>query len=220
MKSMYYLANMDFKRKYVYPFLILISFLFSFATCKKSKGDCIGNAYRIKQNWNILPQRDSISIGDTLFFTSYFLNNLLNYNNNSNFNIPANTTIGSSFGIRKIEGYNNLKDAVDSFNFVLTKGRLIENSISPKKIKDFYWLPYSDSFKISFTFIAKSKGDYLFTVPDGLGRFTIPNECENSINIDLNNVNFKNNAYQSHIYYGLTYTPVYDSLHNFCIRVK
>lgn len=216
---MNYSANMDFRKKF-YPLLLLISYSFLYATCKKDKGECIGNAFKIKQNWNMLPQKDSIVVGDTLFFASSFSNNPYNYNSNSNVNIPENTLLGSSFGIRKIEGFNSLKDAIDSFNFILTKGRIIDNTISPKKIKDFYFLPYTGNFEINFKIIAKSKGDYLFTVPDGLGRFTLNNECENSMIIELNNSNIKNNAYLSHIYYGSSYTPTNDSLHNFCVRVK
>ena len=73
-----------------------------------------------------------------IIFSSSFSNNPYNYNSNSNFNIPENTLPGSSFGIRKLEGLNNLKDAIDSLIFILYEGRIIENSLSPKKIKDFY----------------------------------------------------------------------------------
>ena len=127
---------------------------------------------------------------------------------------------GSSFGIRKLEGLNNLKDAIDSLIFILYEGRIIENSLSPKKIKDFYWLLYANNFEISFGIKAKSKGDYLLTVPYGLGRLSITNEFENITNMELNNSNFKNNTYLSHIYYGLSYTSANDNLHNFCIWVK
>ena len=217
---MHYLQNTGIKKPFFYVpiFLVLSSFLF--ATCKKNKGECIGNAYALKETWNVLPQKDSINIGDTLIFSSSFSNRPFDFNTNTNVNFSGDALVGTSFSIRIVKGYNDLRPAIDSFSLFLLEGRYNDNDLKPTQIKDIFWTESNNRYKIKIGIIARKKGDYSITISDAIGRLKKSNECENGAGIILSNSNIKNNAYLSHPYYGLPYVPGTDSTHIFCIRVK
>lgn len=195
-------------------------FSFLFATCKKNKGECIGNAYKLKETWNVLPQRDSVNIGDTLFFSSSFSNMPFDYNTNTNVDFSGNALIGTPFSIRSIKGFNNLKPAIDSFSYFLLEGSYKDGDLSPNEIKSIFWIESNNQYKIKIGIIARRKGDYMVTIPDAIGRLKKENECESGAGITLSNSNSKNNAYLSRPYYSLPSVPLNDSIHMFCIRVK
>lgn len=220
MKSMHYLLYMDIKKNFIPIILFIVSFSFLFATCKKHKGECIGNAYSLKEKWNILPEKDSINVGDTLIFTSTFSNRPYDFNSSTNVDFSGSALVGTSFFIRSINGFNNLKDAVDSFDFFTISGKLEQNSSAPKRTKDIFWLEENNMYKIKFGMIAKKRGDYSFVSPNATGKLNKQNTCESGAGIILNNSNIKNNAYLFYPYYGGPFIPLDDSAHLFCIRVK
>ena len=217
---MHYLQNMGIKQPFFYFAIFIVLFSFLFATCKKNKGECIGNAYKLKETWNILPQRDSINIGDTIIFSSSFSNSPFDYNSNTNVNFSGNALIGTPFSMRIVKGLGDLRPAIDSFSFFLLEGRFEDNDRQPTQIKDIFWTESNGQYKIKIGIVARKKGDYSITIPDAIGRLNKGNECESGAGIILSNSNIKNNAYLSHPYYGLSYVPGTDSTHIFCIRVK
>ena len=190
-----------------------------FATCKKNNGECIGNAYQLKETWNILPQRDSINVGDTITFNSSFSNKPFDYNTNMNVDFSGNALVGTSFSVRVVKGFGDLRSAIDSFSLFLLEGKYNDNDRDPSQIKDIFWTESSMQYKIKIGIIARKKGDYLITIPNAIGRLNKSNECENGAGITLSNSNLNNNAYLFRPYYGGP-VPSRDSLIIFCIRVK
>lgn len=211
---------MGFKKQCKYIFVLIITFPFLFATCKKDNGECIRNSYSFKEKWIISPQRDSIAIGDTILFSSKISTHPFDYNTNAQIDFSNNALIGTSLSIRSIKGYNNVKDAVDSFSLFTVDGRFNYNMSLPGRILDIYWLAVNEFYEIKIGIIAKKKGDYSITLSDALGKLNNNNSCESGAGIILANNNNNNNAYLSHPYYGLPYVPGTDSTHIFCIRVK
>ncbi len=209
---------MDTKKIWV-SILITIGISFSIlSTCKKS--ECISNSYLFKESWKILPQKDSINVGDTLFFVSKISNPTFDYNSMKTVSLSDDALIGTPFSIRSIIGLNNLKSAIDSFDYFLKEGRFKNNDLDPKQIKDILWLPVNNEYKIEIGLIARKRGNYSITLPDAIGKLSNSNNCSNGATIILSNANGNNNAYLSHPYYGLNYVPGTDSAHVFCIRVK
>lgn len=217
---MHYLMNMGTKNPLLYILLFLILFSFLFATCKKNKGECIGNAYQLKETWNVLPQRDSINIGDTLIFSSNFPNRPFDYSSNKNIDFSGNALVGTPFMVRIVKGYNDLRPAIDSFSLFLLEGRYQDNDLKPSQIKDIFWMESNSVYKIKIGIICRKKGDYLITIPDAIGKLTLDNSCGSGAGIYLSNNNIKNNMYLFYPYYGGPFVPQNDSTHNFCIRVK
>ena len=217
---MHYLQNMGIKQPFFYIVLFFSLFSFLFATCKKNKSECIGNAYKLKETWNVLPQKDSINIGDTLIFSSIFSNRPFDFNSNTNVDLSGDALIGTPFDLRIVKGLSDLRPAIDSFSLFLLEGRYKNNDLKPSQIKDIFWTELNSQYKIKIGIIARKKGDYIITIPDAIGRLNKSNECESGAGIILSNSNIKNNAYLSHPYYGLSYVPGTDSTHIFCIRVK
>lgn len=212
--------NMDFNKNPLNTLLFVLPFIFLFATCKKNKGECIGNAYSLKETWNVLPQRDSINIGDTLIFSSSFSNNPFDYKTNTNVDFSGNAVIGTSFSIRIVKGFGDLRPSIDSFTLFSLEGTMKANDISPNQIKDIRWIEYNNFYSSKIGIIAKRKGDYCITVSDAFGRLNKTNECESGAGIYLSNKSVKNNAYLLRPYYSLPNVPADDSAHIFCIRVK
>ena len=216
---MHYSQNTIIKQHFINIILFFVPFSFLFATCKKNKGECIGNAYKLKETWNILPQRDSINTGDTIIFSSSFSNRPFDYNSNTNVDFSGNALVGSPFSIRSIMGYNSLKPAIDSFSFFLLEGGYKDGDLSSNEIKSIFWTETFNQYKIKIGIIARKKGDYVITIPDAIGRLNKQNECESGAGITLSNSNVKNNAYLFRPYYG-GIVPSRDSSYIFCIRVK
>ena len=217
---MHYLQNMGIKSWILQTTIIFVFFSFLSSTCKKKKGECIGNTYQLKETWNILPQRDSINIGDTLIFSSNFSNRPFDFNTNSNVDFSGNALVGTPFMVRIIRGYNDLRPAIDSFSLFLLDGRYNDNDIKPSQIKDIFWMESNSAYKIKIGIIARKKGEYLITIPDAIGKLTKDNSCASGAGIYLSNNNIKNNMYLFYPYYGGSFVPQNDSTHNFCIRVK
>ena len=216
---MHYLQNTGIKKSFFYVAIFLVAFSFLFATCKKNKGECIGNAYKLKETWNVLPQKDSINIGDTLIFSSSFSNRPFDFNTNANVDFSGNALIGTSFSMRIVKGLGDLRHAIDSFSFFLIEGRFEANDRQPTQIKDIYWTESNNLYKIKIGIVARKKGDYVITIPDAIGRLSKQNECENGAGIVLRNSNVNNNTYLFRSYYGSP-VPSRDSAIIFCIRVK
>jgi hypothetical protein len=216
---MHYLQNMVSSLRLIKTVLFIIPFFFIFSTCKKNKGECIGNAYQLKEAWNIFPQKDSINIGDTLIFSSNFSNKPLDYNSNTNVDFSGNALIGTSFSFRLIKGYNDLVPSVDSFSFFTLDGRFKDNDVKPNQVKDIFWFETNSQYKIKIGIIARKRGDYLFTITNAIGKLKKTNECENSAGITLTNNNSSNNAYLFRPYYGGN-VPSRDSLITYCVRVR
>ena len=216
---MHYLQNTGIKKPFFYVpiFLVLSSFLF--ATCKKNKGECIGNAYALKETWNVLPQKDSINIGDTLIFSSSFSNRPFDFNTNTNVNFSGNALIGTSFSIRIIKGLGDLRPAIDSFSLFLLEGRYNDNDIKPNQVKDIFWTESLNQYNIKIGMIARKKGDYLLTITNAMGKLNKENKCESGAGITLSNDNINNNSYLFRPYYGGA-VPSRDSSIVYCIRLK
>lgn len=211
---------MAFRKNLLKRLLFGVPFLFLFATCKKNKGECIGNSYSLKETWTISPERDSINIGDTLLFSSRFSNRPFDYNTNTNVDFSGNALIGTSFDLRIIKGFNDLKPSIDSFSFFILEGRYNENDRIPNQIKDIFWTEVTNFYSIKFGLIAKKKGDYVFTLSDAIGKLRSADNCSNGAGILLANKNIRNNAYLLRPYYNFPNVPSSDSIHIFCIRVK
>lgn len=210
---------MGIRKNCFYILIYSIIFSFCFATCKKKKGECIGNAYQLRETWNILPQRDSINIGDTLVFSSSFSNRPFDYNTNSNVDFSGNALIGTPFSVRVVKGLGDLRHAIDSFSFFLLEGRYKDNDLQPTQIKDIFWTESNNNYKIKIGIIVRKKGDYLITIPNAIGKLNKANECESGAGIILSNNNLNNNAYLFRPYYGGN-VPSKDSSIIFCIKVK
>ncbi|MCY7293215.1 MAG: hypothetical protein LH615_13640, partial [Ferruginibacter sp.] len=144
---MKFLATMDINRCTHY-FLILMSPLFFFGSCKKNKGECLGNAYSLKETWKITPEKDSIYVGDTIVFSSTFANNPFDYNTNKNVNFSGNALIGTGLSISRINGYNGFQPALDSFMLYTLEGKFQNNDIQPNRIKDIFWLEIGSFYSI------------------------------------------------------------------------
>jgi hypothetical protein len=220
LKSMNFLVNTDFKKNPFYILLIVSSFLLLFATCKKNRSECIGNSYSLREKWNIYSQKDSINIGDTLIFSSLFSNHPFDYNSNVNVDFSGGALVGTPFDLRIVKGFNDLRPAIDSFSFFLLDGRYKDNDLKPNQIKDIFWLESNNNYSIKIRLIANKKGDYVFTLPDAIGKLSKVNDCQSGAGIFLTNNNSKNNAYLLLPYYSLPAVPSNDSAHIFCIRVK
>ncbi len=201
------------------PVLITIVVIANvFATCKKS--ECIGYSYKLKEFWTIQTTNDSLNIGDTLSFMSEISNMPFDYSSNRKINFSGNAKIGTPLDIRIIKGLNDLRPAVDSFNYITISGTLKPNDNIPNQIKDLSWTEIGNSYIAKIKIIAKSKGDYVITLPDAIGRLIKSNNCSDGAGIFLTNANVKNNAYLLKPYYSLPNVPANDSAHIFCIRVK
>ena len=155
---------------------------------------CIEANYSFAVNAQIIPDIDSLHVGDTIFLTSTFPIRLNNLASNDTIDYSNSTNIGSTIGIVKLT--NNIfpgQDAVSNFNFVNVAGTVYnDNTIpNPNKVQGLTYFENNGFYKLKIGIIPKQTGVYYLGVGNGLSNGRKNNHsCEKAgFSITLNNTN-------------------------------
>ena len=132
---------------------------------------CIEANYSFAVESQIIPDMDSVHVGDSIFLNSSFpvkltdqiTGKVVDYNNSSD--------IASTLGIVKlVDGTYPGIDAVDEFNYASIIGVVFnDNGVpSPNKVQQLKYKEVNGYYKIKIAIIPKQKGTYYFGVGNGL----------------------------------------------------
>ncbi len=144
---------------------------------------CIESNYSFAVNSQMVPDLDSIQVGDTIFLVSSFPSKLTDLANGRVVDYSNSTGIGSTLGIVKlINGTYPGLDAVSEFNYLSEIGMIYNDSNipSPNKFQQLRYQEDNGSYNLKIGIVPKQKGIYYLGIGDGLsnGR-TKSKNCEN-----------------------------------------
>lgn len=203
----------------MYKMLISAAFVCTifFNGCHKP---CQKNNYRFNGLGMFTPEKDSLQIGDTIWYNSSVPNQLRDNSLNQLIDYSRATNFRSQINFNIVSFANPLAGAIDSFVFVQSKGSIATNPLLPYAAKTVTYNEQNGNYELSFGFIAQKKGIYVVTVID------IENskkDCSDAyINLTVSNANV-------HIYYlNVIYfpgspwgnsIPLIIQTHSYCFKV-
>ena len=169
---------------------------------------------------NVQPNKDSIRVGDTLWFTTSLPLNYKYLGNNSdsaNYNLGGATNVVTDIHLTSLIRANTPLGAIDSFLFTPPiTGSIKAHSLIPDAAKIITYSQSANTYDFSVGIIAQKKGIYCLTIID---IYQAMKNCD-KISVDIITNNMDNHLhYLKDIYYGGG--PIYsiDSTHSYCFKV-
>jgi hypothetical protein len=201
---------------------MLFSFAFFgvvlFTGCHKL---CVSNYYKFNGGVTIInPGKDSIRIGDTLWFSSSIPVNLKykqgNSSDSSYYNLSGATNVATDFHLTTPLGINMQVGAIDSFSFIAIKGSIQSNPLIPHAGKTISYLEEGGNYLVVFGLVAQKKGVYFLSIID---IYQAQKNCDKaSVVITMNGAD-NHLHYLRDIYYGGGPINPIDSTHTYCFKV-
>ncbi len=184
------------------------------------KNPCLKSNYVFKGTAQFYPEKDSIAVGDTIWFTSSvpvkntdtISNQLVDYSNASN--------MITDIHFDPIEIYNPSYGAVDSFAFIVLTGALNKSKLDSTASESITYSEGNAYYQNSFAIIALKKGIYAVTIIDIENSYK---KCANAyISLSLLNINTHQNYLKTIYYPGSPFgndIPSVEKSHAYCFKV-
>ena len=203
----------------MYKMLISAAFVCTifFNGCHKP---CQKNNYRFNGLGMFTPEKDSLQIGDTIWYNSSVPNQLMDNNLNQLIDYSGATNFRSQINFGLVSFTNPTGGAVDSFVFIPIKGTISTNPLLPNAAKTVAYIEQNGKYELSFGFVAQKKGIYFVSVID-IGNSK--KDCSDAIiSLTLSNIN-KHQYYLNAIYFpgspwGDSIPPIVQT-HSYCFKV-
>jgi hypothetical protein len=181
---------------------------------------CVEASYSFAVQSQIVPDYDSISIGDTIYLISSFPAKLKDQNTGAIIDYSNANNLSSTLGVGELINGNSFpKDAVFNFNYFSIKGRIFNdrNIPSPDGVQQLVYEELNGNYELSVGLIALKKGIYVLGVGDGLG---IAQRGCGKASFSMSIVNTL-----QHVYYYQDWRPGYiltqsDIRHMYCFKVN
>jgi hypothetical protein len=182
--------------------------------------ECLEQSQTFEIKYRFSPPDSLLKVGDTLWLTSRFsckaLTNLVT-------KMPedyCNATISSTFSIISMKSSSSIP-AVDSFDFISVKGRILTalETPSPNQVKQINFNSDANQYELKVGLLCKRRGYYSFGINDGLGTIGSKVEKCNQAGIISSIENTEQNL---RIYQRFRVKPPteYESTRIYCIQVR
>lgn len=183
--------------KYVI-FSSCITVILSSIGCGKN---CKDAKYSFSMQESFSPEEDSISIGDTLWLTSYHSSTFKDSLSKKDVNF-SNSQIGASIEIINFpDTSQSVTGGVYDFQIIKIYGNEIGNDNIPSQNKGYYYQEIDTNYLLKLGFIAKQKGVYGISLGNSIGVIQRKGSCEKAtIEIDNSNTD-------THLYYYENFFP-------------
>lgn len=143
---------------------------------------CIEANYSFAVNSQIIPDSDSIKLGDTIFLYSSFPTTLKDQSTGQVINYNNSTGLGSTLGlVELVDGTYPGIDAVNDFDYISIFGMVYnDKSIpSPNKFQQLKYEQINGNYELKIGIIPKKSGTYYLGLGDGLSNGRSKNKsCE------------------------------------------
>ena len=193
--------------------LIIISVATVFATCNKNK-ECVRNNYSFNLKVKAFPDKDSLTIGDTIYLE---INEsvMLRESGGSIIDYSGAKNLGTVIAIGELLGNSNVRDAANDFTYVLIKG--VETaSFDSQRFRQYLFSEENGFYVFKIAIVPKKPGIYRLGLSDARNVYTRRNLCDRSgFSITFSQTD-------QHLYYALANFGVLPPLPNsiYCFKVK
>ena len=166
----------------------------------------------------IQPNKDSIRIGDTLFFSSSIPTLMTNLDDGKKIDYSAAVNFGSILGVAEPTGVNTSSGAIDYFSYIPQKGEIYTDpTLSPNIVKQTKYIEQNGNYILSFAIVPKRKGIFFITIAD---MPDVVKDCARSgITLKFSSAIDSHLHYLKDIYYGGGQISALDSFHVYSFRV-
>ncbi len=172
-----------------YSWILLLPLTSLLSTCIKSL-DCYRNKHSFLTGIKAYPDKDSIAIGDTIFFEFDEPTTLKDQITNQSINYDNAANLGTDFGFGELIATNQVSDqAAGKFNYYLILGREIKRSDS-NKYREYNFAEISSRYKFKLAIIPQQKGVFKLFVGNAANVYRTTDKCTKSFfTIDFMNTN-------------------------------
>jgi hypothetical protein len=126
-------------------------------TCNR---ECIDNSFGFVVQVNVTPNKDSLNIGDTLWLESVTPSTMVDLNSNKEIIFDHASNLGGGMRVGELLAANNMADAVNNFDFVISKGDASNVEREPNRSKSFKYLEEKGLYELKIGIVCRKKGIY------------------------------------------------------------
>lgn len=202
--------------KYLIVAITLITIVCIATGCGRS---CLEAQYSFNIQQTFYPEKDSISIGDTLFLESSHSTTLNDSTLNSLVDFSGSDMGGNLELLRLPDTSSIATGGMDNFNIVFLTGKPSGNDNIPSQNKGCYFTESNNNYELKIRFVAKQKGIYLVSLGNAMGILKKKGGCEKA-NFLITNANSNNHLYFYANWLHSNAISKYEKTHLYCFKVK
>jgi hypothetical protein len=189
------------------------------SSCRKPF--CTHHQYEFAGTDSFSPEKDSINVGDTVWFRSSLPVQMVEVNTNQSVDWSRASGVVTQINFSSLSSGNPTIGAVDSFLFIPVKGNFSSNSTLPHAAKTAAFVEENGNYNLQFGIVAQKKGIYAITAVD------IKNSKKNCSDADITLILGNGDSHQH--YFGTVYYPgspwgdVIQPIvqtHSYCFKVR
>ncbi len=168
---------------------------------------------------NILPEKDSVNVGDTLILACTTPKIMHDEKNNSDINFKNAQNFGSVLRVSDVSKFlSSQRGALDSFNFIPIAGDIYSDpNLDPHGTKQLKFLETNSDYELKAYIITGKKGTYIFSIGDNPSVF-----IQNKGKCGKASIEILNNNSDKHLYLfedALGQLSTFDRMHSYCLKV-
>lgn len=197
-------------------FASCIAFLVSSIGCGKN---CKDARYSFSMHESFSPEKDSISIGDTLWINSSHSTTFQDLQSYANVDF-SNSQIGSNIRILRFpDTSQNVIGGIYNFDIIKIYGNEVGNDNIPSENKGYYYEEVDTGYLLKLGFIAKEKGVYGISLGNSIGIVQKKGGCEKAT-IEIDNSNLNTHLYYYENFFPGDTTSIYTKTHVYFFKVN
>ena len=173
--------------------LLITAMATTFSTCKKGGLGCANTVYNFKIGVTAYPDKDSIHIGDTLWFELNAPTSLQDNNSGKLIDYSGASNLGTAISVVKFIG-GSISDpgavySANSFNYFLAIGNPVNNSFV-EGIREYLFLENNNQYKFKLAIIPQQLGIYSLGISNAANVYRHSDPCTKAgFEIDFENTN-------------------------------
>lgn len=201
----------------VHKYLLLISSVSIFGSCHKP---CDESDHRFSISNNFTEEKESINIGDTLWLSCMTPTRIYDLNTQQVVDFKDAENFGSALTIADITKFHSdQRGAVDSFNFVASKGDIYTNpNLDPTGTKQLKFGRSDTTYVLKIGVIALKRGTYIFSISDVPDVFRNHKGKCGKATFEILNNNINKHLYLFENLWGPL--SIHDAAHSYCFKVN
>lgn len=149
-----------------------------YATCHKKILGCSESSYTFQLDAKVWPDRDTISVNDTVWVEINLGDNFIDIRSNKSVDFSNANNLGIDMGFVKLISNSPVQfvGTVSTLNYILLNGTEL-TSANPQLLKEFLIKDINGRYIFKLGVIPKSSGIYSFNLSNSIGVYRIGNPC-------------------------------------------